>query len=444
MCRWSVSVRTLNKTVHVYDKQQRFLESKVLWRAFCGGIGSGKSYIGSLDMIRRAKPGRLYLVTAPTYQVLSDSSLRSFVGLAEQLEVVVPAGIKRSAPPSVKLRTGAEVLFRSADDPDMLRGPNLSGVWMDEASLIHRDVFDILIGRLREGGEMGWGTATFTPKGTAHWTYKKFGVGAPDTELIRASSSENMFLPENFVKSVRDQYTQQQSRQELEGLFVDADGNQYFPDTWPRYRDTGDAYRVRDGDRWSHVRKSDCSRLIALDWAMGKPKRKKNTSGDCTAFVVADLTDNGQLFILGAFNEHVPLGSNAARLAEQCRRWNPAVVAGDNDNLSEAMLLECARYPDIPSVKCVPMRGRNKLVRSQSAIIRAERGQVYVPDVERPWLSELCGQLASFTGADGAADDLADCMGLLGRLADEYTPGTTFDDEYEPLLGSWGYNASWN
>src|SRR4051812_27216130 len=101
----------INKTIQVYPKQRQFLESKALWRAFVGGIGSGKSYIGALDMIRRAKPGRLYLVTAPTYPMLSDASFRSFLGIAHDLGVVGPGDAKTSPPPSIKLRTGAEVLF---------------------------------------------------------------------------------------------------------------------------------------------------------------------------------------------------------------------------------------------------------------------------------------------------------------------------------------------
>ncbi len=442
----------VNKTIQVYPKQRQFLESKALWRAFVGGIGSGKSFIGALDMIRRAKPDRLYLVTAPTYPMLSDASFRSFVDVARSLDLLGPTDVKQSPPPSVKLRTGAEVLFRSTDNPEMLRGPNLSGWWMDEASLSKREAFDILVGRLRGGNEMGWGTATFTPKGKIHWTYKVFGKGAgakgADVELVHARTEENVFLPPEFVENVRKHYTAQQIKQELGGAFIDSGGNHYFPDSWPRYVDTGDAYRVRRGDgRWHHYRKAECSRLLALDWAMGKPKKgaggavlmgpdgAPEMGGDCTAFVVADMTEDEDalLFPLWAMCERVPMGANAPRLAEVCRRWEPVVVAGDDDNLTETMLLECRRYRDIPTIKTLPIRSRNKLTRSQAAIVRAERGKVYIPDDpsarDAVWVETLCDQLAAFTGADGEPDDLADCVAILGRLADEMRPGEDRDDE---------------
>lgn len=461
--------RTVNKQVSVYPKQRRFLESPALLRAFVGGIGSGKSHVGALDVIRRAKPGRLYLVTAPTYPMLADASFRSVANLARELELVNEAEVRTSAPPSIKLRTGAEIIFRSTDNPEMLRGPNLSGVWMDEASLSKREAFDILIGRLREGGELGWLTATFTPKGRAHWTYKVFGVNDPDAELIHATSTENPFLPKGFVEKVRKKYTNKQASQELEGLFLEGGGNHYYPSLWPRYSDVGDAYRVdlgtNDSQRWFHVRKADCNRLLALDWAMGKPKKSASRAaeeskrisdgaltGDCTAFVAADMAPNGLLFLLWCFCDRVPLQDNAPRLADACRRWHPLVVAGDDDNLSETMILETRRYKDIPSVKCLPIGGRNKLVRSQAAIVRAERGLVLLPhehgprvapwtgEVETDWVELLSDQLESFTGADGEQDDIADAVSLLGRLADEWAPGEQVE-EVEPELGAAGFGG---
>ena len=419
-------------------------------RAFVGGIGSGKSYVGALDLIKRAKPGRLYLVTAPTYPMLSDATFRSVSGLGAELGVIRPGDAKTSPPPSIRLINGAEVLFRSTDNPETLRGPNLSGVWMDEASLSKQEAFDILIGRLREGGEMGWLTATFTPKGKVHWTYKTFGTRQPDTELIHAQSTENPFLPDTFVEKIRRRYTGQQIRQELGGTFLEGAGNHYHPHGWPRYVDTGDAYRIREGERYRHYRKEECSRLLTLDWAMGKPKSDAKSKqqaalgihelkGDHTAFVVADMTEDGKLILLDCVNERIPMQSNAPRLAEVCRRWEPAVVAGDDDNLSEAMLLEVRRYRDIPAVKMMGIGGKNKLVRSQAAIVRAERGMIYLPANDRAeWIETLSDQLAGFTGADGEQDDIADAIGILGRLADEFVPGEDAPD-YTPAVGSDGF-----
>src|SRR5262245_44564014 len=108
--------------------------------------------------------------------------------------------------------SGAEVLFRSADDPEHLRGPNLSGCALDEASLMDRSAYDVMIGRLRQGGG-GFLRAAMTPKGRVHWTYEVFATGRPDTAMVQARSSDNPFLPEGFVERVRRQYTSAQAAQ---------------------------------------------------------------------------------------------------------------------------------------------------------------------------------------------------------------------------------------
>jgi predicted phage terminase large subunit-like protein len=164
------------------------------------------------------------MVLAPTYAMLSDATFRMFEGLSEELGILEPSEVKRSAPPSIRLRTGAEVLFRSADEPDRLRGPNLSGVWMDEASLMHLDAFTIAIGRLREAGEQGWLSATLTPKGRNQWCHDVFATGRPNTAIFHCRTADNPFLPEGFHDTVRQQYTSALAEQELKGRFVDLGG----------------------------------------------------------------------------------------------------------------------------------------------------------------------------------------------------------------------------
>jgi predicted phage terminase large subunit-like protein len=210
--------------VRLHAAQASFLMCPAIFRAFVGGVGSGKSWAGSYDLIKRAKPGRLYMVVAPTYGMLSDSTFRSFVAVATQLGVVNQSEIRKAAPPSVNLRTGAEIIFRSGDDPDRLYGPNLSGVWMDEASLMAKEVFEVAIGRLREGGEQGWLSATFTPKGLQHWTYETFATGRTNTAIFACRTSDNPFLPEQFYGNVAGQLTSRKAAQELEGQFISVEG----------------------------------------------------------------------------------------------------------------------------------------------------------------------------------------------------------------------------
>jgi predicted phage terminase large subunit-like protein len=198
-----------------------------LYKAFCGGIGSGTSWALSYDIIKRAKPGRLYAMISPTYTMLADASMRSFITVASHVGVINVRDLPRrgtAGPVNIKLKTASEILFRSADDPSRLYGPNLSGIVLDEASLMSADTFSIGIGRLREAGESGWLSAGFTPKGRQHWTYEVFATGRPNTEIIYCKTRDNIFLPADFYENVRSQYTSGQALQELEGAWVDTEG----------------------------------------------------------------------------------------------------------------------------------------------------------------------------------------------------------------------------
>lgn len=218
------------KYLPVYPKQAEFLDCPGLYRAFIGGRGSGKSWVACYDLIKRARPGRTYLLASPTYPMLFDSELRTFTALARDLGAL--ADLKRSAPMSARLRNGAEVLFRSADDPERLRGPNLSGAVLMEAALMHRDAYDIAIACLRENGEQGWLSAATTPRGPSHWTHEVFATGRPNTYLIRASTGENPFNPVGFEEQLREQYGDTLfARQELGGEFVALEGAE-FPAEW--------------------------------------------------------------------------------------------------------------------------------------------------------------------------------------------------------------------
>ena len=127
--------------IPLHPAQSAFRHSPALYRGFVGGRGAGKSWIGAYDLLRRAKPGCLYLIAAPTYPMLQDSSIRSFESIARQLNFLRDVRLSSGTARAV-LGNGAEVLFRSADDPNRLRGPNLSGAWLDEAGDMDEDAYN--------------------------------------------------------------------------------------------------------------------------------------------------------------------------------------------------------------------------------------------------------------------------------------------------------------
>lgn len=245
-------------------------------------------------------------------------------------------------------------------------------------------------------------------------------------------------------------------------------GLHYQPRQWPKFVDVGDAWRVQVGIEWRHYRKLDCTLVIAVDWAQAGKK-----GSDHTAIVTSAITPDGLVLVLGVFCERLRYEENAPALAAACRearlaiargvlassgglvspytylqgggghgdvvRLTDLIVASDDDTLSDAMVVECARHEGIPAIKRLAIRSRAKIVRAQAAIIRSQNRLFLLPDPERDWYEVVCDQLASFTGVEGAEDDIADCFGILGRVADEFQSGELAEEENLPQLGSGGY-----
>jgi predicted phage terminase large subunit-like protein len=216
-------VKKIQVEMEFHQKQLDYLRSQTLYRGFVGGRGAGKTFVGSSDLIFRSKPGRTYMVASPTAIIMRDTTLPMFEQQAKALNIIQAS--KQTPYPEYVLSTGAKIKFRTADDPEKLRGPNLSGVWLDEASLMHEDVYKIVIACLREAGEQGWLGATFTPKGKLNWTYKVFGQNTADTQIFKSKTRENPFNPPRFEQTLRKQYTNHFATQELGGEFVDAAGS---------------------------------------------------------------------------------------------------------------------------------------------------------------------------------------------------------------------------
>lgn len=205
----------MKKKIELYAKQAAFFQAEDQYTGFIAGIGSGKTFVGALKAIYESKPNTLGLITAPTYGMLRDSTLRTFRELAGD----GVAGFKNSEMVAL-MRGGGEILFRSADDPEKLRGPNLNWAWIDEGGLTHKDTWRILIGRLRADGKFGKCWTTSTPKGKRNWLYDE----AKNMTIFRATTLDNPFTSEDWKKSLLDTYTGSFLQQEVYGDFVSFEG----------------------------------------------------------------------------------------------------------------------------------------------------------------------------------------------------------------------------
>lgn len=232
-----------------------------------------------MDLLNRAKPNRFYFVGAPTYKMLSDASWRMLLSLAKDRQCLDD---DKMSPPWIKLTNGAEIIGRSADDPETFRGPNLSGAWIDEASRVEKAAYLLLRPCLREGGEMGWLSSTFTPRGKKHWTFQVFT--GQRAELFRARTIDNPFLPEEYESENRAEYPETYATQEFDGAFLDDFGNQIRTEWLQQYSIQGDVIRLLDseGRIIEAIDSRNLRRFATIDTAGSSKDKAEEASGKVT------------------------------------------------------------------------------------------------------------------------------------------------------------------
>lgn len=294
-----VSRKGQPRSFTLYAAQRDFVAADEQFTAFVGGIGSGKSFAGALRALRaaygavgtqRLPTPNLGIVTAPTYRMLEDATLRTFLALAgDRVKDFIKSEMK------AVLDNGSEVLFRSVDDPEKLRGPNVSWWFGDEAAMYSPITWQIGIGRLREFGT-GWAWLTTTPKGR-NWLYKTFVQKPTDGyRVLRARTADNPYLDPAFVTALEQSYAGDFALQELEAEFLAFEGLIYteWDPALHRY-----SHRMAR-DRFVRV-------AAGVDWGYSNPG----------VIIVGGVDSDGRLYVLHEEYRRQTLIEDWVQIAQQ-------------------------------------------------------------------------------------------------------------------------------
>jgi PBSX family phage terminase large subunit len=260
-------------------KQQHFLNSALdakgpKYIRYCGGIGSGKTMIGCITVLSWAVmyPGD-YLVCRQFFPELKITTLKTFLELCPPElihEYRVADGIVRIKAAGGKI---SNVIFRQLEEPDKLRSLNLSGFYIDESSQVSEAAFMLLQGRLRGPG-LRKGILTTNPNGH-DWQYQWFirqdmfksQESKKQYLSIKAPSTENHHLPDGYVQSMMETWSEDRIQREIMGSEDAFEGMVYhefrrdihvvqpfvIPDQWTRIIGIDHGYRNPAAWVWGAV-----------------------------------------------------------------------------------------------------------------------------------------------------------------------------------------------
>lgn len=251
----------------------------LVWLLLAGrGYGKGKAASNWLARKAwKAPEGSEFVVLAPTYSLVRRVCVEGPSGLLAALggeagPLIQPKGWNRSMG-ELRLRNGATIFAVSADEPDRLRGLNLSGGWVDElCSMDRADMLwnEALIPALRVGHPRL--VVSTTPRPTP---LLRDLVARDDgsVSVVRGSTWENADnLPDEFLAELRARYEGTRlGRQELEAeILEDVEGA-----LWSRAWFDRPGFRVAEHPDLSRV-------VVAVD-----PAVTATATSDETGIVVA-------------------------------------------------------------------------------------------------------------------------------------------------------------
>ena len=197
-----------------------------------GGYGSGKTWCGSFLglLLARKYPGSRGLVGAKEYELVRKTTLVSYLEHLDALGFIRGKDYNYNKVDKViTFSNGSEILFSALDDPEKFKSLNLHWAEIEEASQISDSSFKQLLGRLRNT-YIGKDWVDFryrlfghtNPQPDKGWIWRRFVEEAKENyRLIIAPTTNNIFLPEHYVESMKESFDEEYYRINVLGEFGD-------------------------------------------------------------------------------------------------------------------------------------------------------------------------------------------------------------------------------
>ncbi len=207
-------------------KQGVFWHSRSFATAFVAGFGAGKSYvlIGKMLDTKMKYPTVDMLYSAPTFSLIRDV----LFPLVD--EIMENTGVKyriNRADNNIIFPGAGKILCRSMDDPGKLIGFTIGDAFLDELDTLPtekaRNIWNKCLGRMRKNypdGKQNQIWASTTPEGFKFMWEKFEKDPPPGYKLVRASTTDNPFLPDGFVDNMRNSYPTELVEAYINGEFV--------------------------------------------------------------------------------------------------------------------------------------------------------------------------------------------------------------------------------
>jgi len=184
-----------------------------------GGFGSGKSDAGVMKtfMMKMKYPKHKVAYYLPTYGLVRDIAFDKFTHFLEGLNISYTLN---KSDKEILIDGMSSIIFRTMSEPESIVGYEVAYSLIDEADILPKDkmhnAYDKIIGRNRAIDNAVVDMVS-TPEGFK-FLYDKATSGY--FKVIKAKTTDNKFIPDSYIESLREQYSPELLKAYIEGEFV--------------------------------------------------------------------------------------------------------------------------------------------------------------------------------------------------------------------------------
>jgi len=205
--------------------QSRIFKSKKRFLLAVSGIQGGKTFLGAIWLLKEILKDKKsnYLISAPTYKILQQSTLPKFFEVASQLRKFY-----KKQENVIELPEGGKIFIRSTEDPNKLEGMTLKSAWLDEAGQMKYLVWVNIQGRLAiKQGRLLMTTTPYSLNWLYHDFYQRWKEGDKDIEVVQWRSIDNPYFPKEEYERAKSTLDERVFQRRYNGIFEKMEGLVY-------------------------------------------------------------------------------------------------------------------------------------------------------------------------------------------------------------------------
>ena len=236
-----------------------------------------------------------------------------------------------------EFENGSFLHFRSAEDPESLRGAGLDILWADEAAFIpHSRAWEVARPALSD--KIGQLITTTTPDGK-NWFYKEFwgeqALASPNQARVEYRSIDNPYFKAEEWLELQREYHPMLFKQEFMAAFDSMAGRELHGE-WLKYYTTDQLPRDKE----------DPTKLALTTYIGVDPAASLADSADRFAIACVGVTKDGtQAFLLDVWAGRIPFHEQLEKIQEYHLTWKPELIGVESVAYSSVLAQQALRIP---------------------------------------------------------------------------------------------------